>query len=145
METTIGIGKKNDKQETMDSAAYLNPTIIINTKFGNVKDSYNNVVLDERRQILEPVSSVTPRERHPIVSEGYMDGVGDWLLRTNEFEKWRRCSDKAVYPVLSCYGDPRVGKTYLKCVMLDILLGMQEFLLIYESTELKKDVSVIDG
>ena len=40
METTIGIGKKNDKQETMDSAAYLNPAIIINTKFGNVKDSY---------------------------------------------------------------------------------------------------------
>ena len=45
-----------------------------------------------------------------------MEGVGDWLLGTNEFEKWHRGEDKAEHPVLFCYGDPGVGKTYLRCV-----------------------------
>jgi len=105
----------------MSSTAYQNSTIIINTNVGNVRDSYNNVVSDERRQILEWLSPLAPRERHRAVSEGRMDGIGDWLLRTNEFEKWHRGEDKAVHPVLFCYGDPGVGKTYLRCVRVGLL------------------------
>ena len=112
----------------MSSAAYPNPAIIINTNVGNVTDSYNNVwnnfqisAWDEKRQILEWLSPLAPRERHRAVSEGRMDGVGDWLLRTNEFEKWHRGEDKAVHPVLFCYGDPGVGKTYLRCVGVGLL------------------------
>ena len=112
----------------MSSAAYQNPTIIINTNVGNATDSYKNVwnnceisVSDEKRQILEWLSPLAPRERHRVVSEGRMDGVGDWLLRTNEFEKWHRGEDKVVHPVLFCYGDPGVGKTYLKCVGVGLL------------------------
>ena len=112
----------------MSSAAYQNPTIIINTNVGNATDSYKNVwnnceisVSDEKRQILEWLSPLAPRERHRAVSEDRMDGVGDWLLRTNEFEKWHRGEDKAVHPVLFCYGDPGVGKTYLRCVGVGLL------------------------
>ena len=83
----------------MSSTAYQNSTIIINTNVGNVRDSYNNVVPDERRHILEWLSPLAPRERHRAVSEGRMDGVGDWLLRTNQFEKWHRGADKAIHPV----------------------------------------------
>ena len=105
----------------MSSTAYQNSTIIINTNVGNVRDSYNNVVPDERRHILEWLSPLAPRERHRAVSEGRMDGVGDWLLRTNQFEKWHRGEDKAVHPVLFCYGDPGVGKTYLRSVGIGLL------------------------
>ena len=46
--------------------------------------------------------------------DGRMDGVGDWLFGTNEFEKWHINEDQAVNPVLFCYGDPGAGKTYLR-------------------------------
>jgi len=108
----------------MGSAAYYgNPAITINRNVGNVTDSYKNVwnncqisVRDGKRQILEWLSPLAPRERHRAVSEGRVEGVGDWLLRTNEFGKWSRSEDQAVHPVLFCYGDPGVGKTYLRYV-----------------------------
>ena len=111
----------------MSSTAYRN-SIIINTNVGNATDSYKNVwnnceisVSDERRQILEWLSPLAPRERHRAVSEGRIDGISDWLLRTNEFEEWHRGEDKAVHPVLFCYGDPGVGKTYLRSVRVGLL------------------------
>ena len=105
----------------MGSAAYLKPAITINQNVGNVTDSYNNVwnncqISNEKREILEWLSPMTPRERHQTVSEDRMDGVGNWLLGTSEFEKWHTSEDKAANPVLFCYGDPGVGKTYLRCV-----------------------------
>ena len=107
----------------MGFAASRIPTITINRNIGNVKDSYNKVwnnyevsVSDEKRQILERLSPMAPRERHQAVREGRMDGVGSWLLQTNEFEEWHTSGDQAVSPVLCCYGDPGVGKTYLRYV-----------------------------
>ena len=109
----------------MGSAAHLNPAININQNVGNVTASHNNVwnnceisVSDEKRQILEWLSPMEPRERHQAVREGRVDGVGSWLLRTNEFEKWHTGEDQAVNPVLFYYGDPGVGKPYLRCVKL---------------------------
>ena len=105
----------------MGSTTYQKSTITINQNVGNVTDSYKNVwnnceisMLDEKRQILEWLSCMAPRERHQAVSEDRMDGVGSWLLRTNEFEKWHTSKDKVVNPVLFLYGDPGVGKTYLR-------------------------------
>ena len=112
----------------MGSAAYQNPTININSNVGNVTDSYKSVwnnceisVSDEKRQILEWLSPIAPREIHRAVSESRMDGVGDWLLRMNEFEKWHMGEDQAVHPVLVYYGDFGVGKIYLRCVKADSL------------------------
>ena len=105
----------------MGSATYQNPTITINQNVGNVTESYKNVwnncqISDEKRQILEWLSPMAARERHQAVREGRVAGVGNWLLRTNEFEKWHTGEDRAVNPVLFYYGDPGVGKTYLRCV-----------------------------
>ena len=107
----------------MGSAAYRSPTININQNVGNVTDSYKHVwnnweisVSDEKRQILEWLSPLAPRERHQAVREGRVDGVGSWHFRTNEFEKWHRSDDRVDNPVLFGYGDPGVGKTYLRCV-----------------------------
>ena len=121
--TAINSNKKSDIQSKMGSAAYQNPAIAINQNVGNVTDSYKNVwkncqiwVPDEKRKILEWLSPMTPRERHQAVREGRVDGVGNWFLRTNEFERWCTGEDQAVNPVLFCYGDPGVGKTYLRYV-----------------------------
>jgi len=113
-------------QGKMGSAAYQKPAITINQNFGNVTDSYNNVwnnceISDERRHILEWLSPMAPRERHQAVSNGRMDGVGTWLLHTNEFEKWHTSENQAVNPVLFCHGDPGVGKTYLRYVNVALL------------------------
>ena len=110
----------------MSSEAYRRPTIKINQNVGNVTDSYNNVwnhceISDEKRQILEWLSPMAPRERHQAVREGRVDGVGSWLLRTNEFKKWHAREDQVANPVLCCYGDPGVGKTYLRCVKIAVL------------------------
>jgi len=110
----------------MSSAAYERPTININQYFGNVKDSYNNVwnnceISDEKRQILEWLSPLAPRERHQVVREGRVDGVGSWLLQTNEFKKWHASEDQVANPVVFCYGDPGVGKTYLRYVKVAVL------------------------
>ena len=72
---------------------------------------------DEKRQILEWLSPMAPRGRHQAVREARMEGVGNWLLRTNEFENWHTSEDETVDPVLFYYGDPGVGKTYIRCVV----------------------------
>lgn len=104
----------------MGSAAY-GKTVTINSNVGNVTDSYKNVwnncqisLRDEKREILEWLSPLASRERHRAVSEGRLEEVGDWLLQTKEFEKWNSSEDLTVHPVLFCYGDPGVGKTYLR-------------------------------
>jgi len=108
----------------MGSSAYQNSTITINQNVGNVTDSYKNVwnnyeisVSDEKRQILEWLSPMAPRGRHQAVREGRVDGVGSRILRSKEFAKWHG-DDRGVNPVLFYYGDPGVGKTYLRCVGL---------------------------
>jgi len=96
----------------MGSAAYQNLTIAVCSNAGNIRNSFN-VLSDEKRQILEWLSPLAPRERHRVVSEGRVDGVGEWLLRTNEFEKWHTSEDQVVHPVLFCYGDLGVGSIKL--------------------------------
>jgi len=112
----------------MGSTAYQNPTVTMNSNVGNMTGSYKNVwnycdmsVSDEKSNILEWLSPLVLRERHRVVSEDRMDGVGGWLLRTTEFEKWHISEDEAVHPVLFCYGDPGVGKIYLRCEKVALL------------------------
>ena len=112
----------------MGSAACQKPTITINQNVGNVTDSYNNVwnnceisLSNENRQILEWLSPIVPRERHQAVRERRVDGIGNWILGTSEFEKWHTSEDKAANPILFCCGDPGVGKTYLRYVKVALL------------------------
>ena len=105
----------------MNSAAHQNHVISITSNCGNVTDSYKNVwnnydisVTDEKRAILKWLSPLEPRERHQTIGMDRMAGVGDWLLLTNEFTQWNQGGDGSAKPVLFCYGDPGVGKTYLR-------------------------------
>lgn len=93
-----------------------------NINCGNVVNSYNYTVVppsDRKREILEWLSSLESRgshqdKRHQDFRHSRVDGIGDWLLETKEFLKWRDCEDGSVNPTLLCCGGPGVGKTYLR-------------------------------
>ena len=91
-----------------------------NVNCGNVTNSYNNIVnenkfiADENPEIMKWLSPLDPRERHHDLRDKRLDGVGSWLLETNEFREWKSSEGGADKDVLFCYGNPGVGKTYLR-------------------------------
>jgi len=98
-----------------------NPIISITSNCGNVTDSYKNVwnncqisAADEKRQVLEWLSPLEPHERHQAIGMGRVARVGDWLLLTTEFTQWSQAGGASAKSVLFCYGNPGVGKTYLR-------------------------------
>ena len=86
-----------------------------NSHCGNIIGSYNNTYKsDEDAEIMRWLSPLEPENRHHGVRTDRFDGVGDWLLETSEFRRWRGGEDGTDEAVLFCYGDPGVGKTYLR-------------------------------
>jgi len=85
-----------------------------NTNSYNVQN--NCTIADDRAPLLTWLSPLEPRLRHRDIQERRIDNVGEWLLQTEEFRSWHDWSgegegDKAV---LFCYGDPGVGKTFIR-------------------------------
>jgi len=68
----------------------------------------------EKRQILQWLSPLEPQQRHQDVRIDRLDGVGGWALETAEFRKWSEKEDGCGDSVLFCYGNPGVGKTFLR-------------------------------
>ena len=64
--------------------------------------------------MMQWLSPLDPRRRHQDVRTDRIDGVGKWLLETDEFQVWRNSESGADKATLFCYGDPGVGKTYLR-------------------------------
>ena len=88
-----------------------------NTNVGNVSNSYNtiNVGVSEESLLIQAwLSPLAPHRRHQDVSSGRLDGVGNWVLHTNEFESWRGSQDGSGDPTLLCQGGQGVGKTYIR-------------------------------
>ena len=90
-----------------------------NANCNNVTNSHNtinvqNVIADEDPEIMKWLSPLDPRGRHQDVRTDRLDGVGNWLLKTNEFREWRSGEGGADKAILFCYGDPGVGKTYMR-------------------------------
>jgi len=88
--------------------------------FSNNINSLNTVnnftVADGRSSILAWLSPLEPRLRHQDIQDNRVEGVGEWLLQSEEYRNWYEgsggsASDNAV---LFCYGDPGVGKTYIR-------------------------------
>ena len=89
-----------------------------NSNVGNVSNSYNNTInltIEEQSlQIQEWLSPLESRKRHQDVRNNRLAGVGEWVLRRNEFESWCGREDGSVNPTLLCYGGQGVGKTYIR-------------------------------
>ena len=89
-----------------------------NTNFANVSNSYNHTinvgVSEESLRIQAWLSPLEPHARHQDVRNRRLDGVGDWVLRRNEFESWHKGQDSSADPTLLCYGGEGAGKTYIR-------------------------------
>jgi len=89
-----------------------------NQNIGNVSNSYNHAInvgtSEEPLKIQAWLSPLEPHARHQDVRNRRLEGVGEWVLRKNEFESWRQSRDGSGNPILLCYGDQGVGKTYVR-------------------------------
>ena len=100
------------------SSTYQNITGNIKNSF-NTSNSFNIVNFSteielEEREILRWLSPLEPLQRHQDVRADRLDGVGNWVLETSEFRKWRGAEDGGVESVMFLYGNPGVGKTYVR-------------------------------
>jgi len=86
----------------------FNPTYINTT--------YNPIVADDRPDILAWLSPLDPKLRHQDIRDRRIESVGEWVLLTEEFKAWSDFSEdgKSDKAVLFCYGNPGVGKTYIR-------------------------------
>ena len=94
-----------------DSNNCLNTTNSYNT---HVSNNYN--VADDRSQLLTWLSPLEPSLRHCDIRDRRVTDIGEWFIQTEEFRRWCEFGgegeiDKAV---LFCYGDPGVGKTFMR-------------------------------
>jgi len=89
-----------------------------NSNVGNVSNSNNttiNVGIEEESlKIQEWLSPLQPDKRHQDVKNSRLDGVGEWVLRSCEFESWCGNKDGSGNPAVLCYGGQGVGKTYIR-------------------------------
>ena len=103
-------GHYNDSSNT---AGFLNH----NTNCFNISNVSNVAVTDNRSEILTWLSPLEPRLRHYDIQRRRVENVGDWLLRTEQFRRWRSGSSgqgESQKATIFCYGNPGVGKTYIR-------------------------------
>jgi len=89
------------------------------TQISGSTNSFNIVnfdleIDDNWHQILQWLSPLEPQQRHHDVRADRLDGVGNWVLETSEFRKWRDAGGGAAEQVLLCSGIAGVGKTYFR-------------------------------
>jgi len=70
----------------------------------------------EESRILAWLSPLEPWKRHEDIRAHRADGVGDWLLETEEYRGWFGGNSEGQLggSALFCYGSPGVGKTYIR-------------------------------
>ena len=86
-----------------------------NNNYGSFNTTYINPV-DDRPDILAWLSPLDPKLRHQDIRDCRIESVGKWFLQSEEFRGWSAVSedDKSDNAVLFCYGNPGVGKTYIR-------------------------------
>jgi len=87
-----------------------------NTSYTAVSVSNNITVAEDRSNILAWLSPLDPKSRHQDIQDRRVESIGEWLLQTEGFRSWHAGSgeDESDNAVLFCYGDPGVGKTYIR-------------------------------
>ena len=88
--------------------------------FCNNTNSFNPTVnitaADERSNILAWLSPLEPRLRHKDIQDRWVENIGGWVLETEAFKSWYASSggNGSDNAALFCYGDPGVGKTFIR-------------------------------
>ena len=98
------------------SQSVCNNSHSFNTCYTAVSVSNNLTVADDRPNILAWLSPTDPKLRHQDIQDRRVEGIGGWVLQTEEFRSWYAGSGEGEShdAVLFCYGDPGVGKTYIR-------------------------------
>ena len=93
-----------------------NTTNSYNTNSYNTYVGNYYTIADDRSQLLTWLSPLEPSLRHRDVRERRVSDVGEWLIQSEEFKRWRGLSGESELDsaVLFCYGDPGVGKTFIR-------------------------------
>jgi len=101
-----------DQQKQKMSQYFSNNTNTSNT----INVSNNFTVADSRSNILAWLSPLDPRLRHQDIRGHRVENVGGWVLQSEEFRNWYAGSggSESHNGVLFCYGDPGVGKTFIR-------------------------------
>ena len=107
---SVSMGNNNVNCNNTTTSNNIFKNVTKNTNTVNI----NKVIANENPEVMQWLSPLDPRRRHQDVRTDRLDGVGNWLLETGEFRKWKRKEGGTDNSVLFCYGDPGVGKTYLK-------------------------------
>lgn len=63
----------------------------------------------EDEEMLDWLSAPYHSQKHDEIKSKRVAGTGDWLLQTQEFQKWTRKGQTS----LVCLGGPGVGKSVL--------------------------------
>ena len=75
----------------------------------------NSTAADQKSEILTWLSELEPSIPHQDIQAHRADGVGDWVLQTQEYQNWvGGIPGKSDGSALFCYGGPGVGKTYIR-------------------------------
>jgi len=88
----------------------------------NITDSFNKVwnnciIADEDEEIMAWLSPLEPQIRHQDIRTRRVSQVGSWLLKTKEYRNWSSGIPRGGHnngSALFWYGDPGVGKTYIR-------------------------------
>ena len=95
-------------------------TINESANFSNNRNSFNvcnnYTVTDDRSQLLNWLSPLDPCLQHCDIQERRVNDVGEWFLETEEFRVWCGLGEQSEgdKTVLFCYGNPGVGKTFIR-------------------------------
>ena len=94
-----------------DNSNCLNTTNSYNTNVSN-----NYTIADYRSKLLAWLSLLEPGLRHRDLRERRVTDVGEWLIQTEGFRGWCGLSREGDgdTTILFCYGDPGVGKTFIR-------------------------------
>ena len=97
-----------------ESSNCHNTTGSYNTTTSNVRNYYT--VGDDLPPLLEWLSPLDPGMRHSDIQERRVGDVGSWLMDTEEFRRWSGLGGdgEGSEAVLFCYGNPGVGKTFIR-------------------------------
>ena len=89
---------------------------LFSNNIGSLNTNINFTVADDLPNILAWLSPLDPKLRHQGIRDGRVEGVGEWLLQTEEFRSWYAGSGggESDNAVLFCYGHPGAGKTFIR-------------------------------
>ena len=88
----------------------------LSNNYNSFNTNINFNTTDDQPNILAWLSPLDPKLRHQDIRDRRVEDVGEWILQTEEFRSWYAGDEEGESDnaVLFCYGNPGVGKTYIR-------------------------------